>query len=62
MTRSDAAKNAPDTKRMDRPNPAIPNVERPWDDAAAHETRLKARRGARNAHRSHHSLYEDMLK
>ncbi len=62
MTRSDVAKNAPDAKRMDRPCASTPGLNRPWDDAVANETRLKARRGARNAHRSHYSLYENMLK
>ncbi len=61
MTKSDASKNAPDANAMDRPSLSIPSVYRPWDDAAALERRLKARCGDRAAHRSLHSLYEDML-
>jgi hypothetical protein len=61
MTKSDDLKNVQEPKALDRPGPSIPSVDRPWDDPASLERRLKARRGDRAAHRMHHSLYEDML-
>jgi hypothetical protein len=61
MINSDAPRNETDTKAMDRPSQSTPCVDSPWDDVVALKARLKARRGDRAAHRSHHSLYEDML-
>jgi hypothetical protein len=61
MTKSDSPQKASDANRLDRPNSSTPCVDRPWDDPAAVERRLKLRRGDSATHRSHHNLYEDML-
>lgn len=61
MTKSDHLKNAQEQKPQGRLGPSTPSVDRPWDDPAALERRLKARRGDRASHRAYHSLYEDML-
>lgn len=61
MTKFANLKNTEEQKPLERPSPSIPSVDRPWDDAAALERRLKSRRGDRASHRTHHSLYEDML-
>ncbi len=59
MTKSKYTKTAIDA--MERPKAATPRIDRPWDDAAALERRLKTRSGDRSAHRMYHSLFEDML-
>lgn len=58
---TDTRDTDPKTQRFDRPSTSVPSVDRPWDDPVDHAHRLRSREGDRSAHRSHHSLFEDML-